>query len=157
MTETQQLVTFSLDDYHFGIDVQAVQEIIRTRTLTDVPLADRSIRGLLNLRGQIVTVIDLKRRLDFPQMKHLEHEGDAMNVVVRAEAGPVSFQVDAVGDVIDADPAAFEPPPRSARQAGKEFVTGVYKLDGRLLHVLSVEKVVDFSSRAARTAIVPEE
>lgn len=147
MTKPQQFVTFYLDGHFFGIDVQGVQEVIRTRDLTPVPLGHAAVSGLLNLRGQIVTVIDLKERLDLTRSAR-GPEGDTMNVVVRTEGGPVSFRVDRIGDVLDVDESMFEPPPRSARSAGGDFVTGVYKLDGRILHVLHVEKLVDFSSRA---------
>lgn len=151
MPENRQLVTFSLGSYYFGIDVTSVQEIIRTRSLAPVPLSHPAVLGLLNLRGQIVTVIDLKERLNFPQMEKRRRDGDAMNVIVRTESGPVSLQVDAIGDVLDVDESMFEPPPRSVGKSVRDFVAGLYKLEGKILHVLAVEKVVDFGSRASRT------
>lgn len=150
MPETRQLVTFYLDSYCFGVDVRSVQEIIRTRSLARVPLAHPAVLGLLNLRGQIVTVIDLKERLDFPQMERRRDQEETMNVVVRTDGGPVSFQVDRIGDVLDVDETMFEPPPRTVRQSARDYVTGVYKLEGRILHVLSVERVVTFSSKVTR-------
>lgn len=152
MSAATRLVTFSVGDHAWGIDVQSVQEILKARSLTPVPLADASVAGLLNLRGQIVTVIDLRRRLGLDAGDAAPPEGEAMNVVVRTAAGPVSLRVDTIGDVIDVDDASFEPPPRSVRGHAQEFVLGLHKLEGRILHVLSVDKVADFASHARKGA-----
>lgn len=158
MPEAKQLVTFWLDDFLFGIDVKTVQEIIRTQRLTRVPLADPSIRGLINLRGQIVTVVDLKQRLGFRAADAVPRDAHAMNVVVRTEGGPISFQVDRIGDVLDVDDSMFEPPPATVKQSARELLEGIYKLKDRFLHVLSVERAVAFRSRvqpASSTAWTP--
>jgi purine-binding chemotaxis protein CheW len=149
MPDTRQVSTFYLNDLLFGIDVHAVQEIIRGQDLTRVPLAHPAIRGLINIRGQIVTVIDLKERLELPR-DHAEgatHEGQ--NVVVRTETGPLSFQVDAIGDVVDVDESTFEAPPDTVKPAVRDLLIGIHKLDGRILHLLATEKVVDFRSHGS--------
>lgn len=147
VAEGKQLVTFYLGDLLFGIDVRAVQEIIRRQRVTRVPLADPAVRGLMNLRGQIVTVIDLKERLGFPA-DHARDE-ETMNVVVRTEGGALSFQVDRIGDVLDVDAADFEPVPLSVKPAIRERALGIYKLKERFLHVIDVERVGQFRSRPA--------
>ena len=93
-----QLCTFFVGDYHFGVDVLQVQEVLRFHEMTAVPLAPPVVRGLINLRGQIVTALDLRHRLGLqPAAPHVEHA----NVIVRTHDGAVSLLVDEVGDVID--------------------------------------------------------
>jgi purine-binding chemotaxis protein CheW len=136
-SSTQQFATFVLDDVHFGVPVLNVQEVIRYQDMTTVPLAPGVIRGLINLRGQIVTAIDLRRRLEMPDRADDERP---MNVVVRTADGVVSLLVDEIGDVLQVDQADFEPPPQTLNGAARELVTGVYKLKSRLLLALDVEQ-----------------
>lgn len=148
MPETVQLVTFYLSDLLFGIDVRSVQEITRNQKITKVPLAGASVLGLINLRGQIVTVIDLKERLEIPGARGASGRTAAMNVVVRAEGGPLSLQVDRIGDVLEVDETIFEPTPHTVKPSVRALLAGIYKLEARFLHVLAVERLVDFRSRA---------
>lgn len=150
MLDAKRVVTFRLGDSLFGIDVRAVQEIIRHQPLTRVPLAHAAVRGLMNLRGQIVSVVDVKERLGIPA--GAADAGERMNVVVRTDGGLVSCEVDRVGDVIDLDPSAFEPLPANVSRSVRELVLGICKLDDRFLHVLSVDKIVDFRSRPPERA-----
>ncbi|OFW46065.1 MAG: chemotaxis protein CheW [Acidobacteria bacterium RIFCSPLOWO2_12_FULL_67_14b] len=126
-----------LDDLYFGVEVLKVQEVIRYQDMTRVPLAPGVVQGLINLRGQIVTAIDLRRRLELS-----ERSGDArpMNVVVRTSDGVVSLLVDEIGDVVEVDDASFERPPDTISGAARALVTGVYKLKDRLLLALDVEQ-----------------
>ena len=89
MADQHQYCTFLLDGYHFGIDVLRVREIIRFQNMTHVPLAHTVVRGLINLRGQIVTAIDLRRRLDLPDRPAGQQP---INVVVQTDDGAVSFR-----------------------------------------------------------------
>ena len=135
-----QYCTFSLAHLTFGIEVDRVQEVMRSRDLTEVPLANQVVEGLINLRGQIVTALDLRRRLELPP-----RDADApppMNIVVRTASGELSLLVDAIGDVVDADEATFEGPPETLDGVARELITGTYKLDGRLLLVLDTERAV---------------
>jgi len=148
MTSSRRLATFSLADMFFGVDVLQVQEVIRCPEMTPVPLAPREIQGLMNLRGQIVTAIDLRRRLGFPERFSRE---PPMNVVVSREMEVVSLLVDEIGDVLEVDEAAFEAPPATLSGAVREVLTGVYKLEGRLLLVLDTARASDVQwTRAAR-------
>lgn len=134
-----QYATFFLDNLYLGVDVLNVQEVIRYQDMTKVPLAPRVVEGLINLRGQIVTALDLRRRIGLVPRP----DGRLpMNVVVRTADGAVSLLVDEIGDVVEVDDDTFEPPPDTIRTATGDLVTGVYKLKDRLLLTLDVERAV---------------
>jgi purine-binding chemotaxis protein CheW len=137
MSSNRQFCTFYLDGLLFGVDLQNVQEVIRFLKTTRVPLAPPTVCGLLNLRGQIVTALDLRRRLD---LTPLAQDSVPMNVVVRAADGTVSLLVDEIGDVVEVEDSSFEPPPETLRGAVRSMILGVHKLKDRLMHVLDVER-----------------
>jgi purine-binding chemotaxis protein CheW len=135
----QQFATFELDGQLFGIEVEEVQEVIRYQPMTRVPLAPTEIRGLINLRGQIVTAMDLRRRLGMPERP----EGELpMNVVVRTVDGWVSLLVDEIGDVVEVTEASFERPPETLTGVARTMIRGAYKLEERLLLVLDIHRTV---------------
>jgi purine-binding chemotaxis protein CheW len=139
MADERQFCTFYLGDQYLGLDVLRVQEIIRYQEMTHVPLAHPVVRGLINLRGQIVTAIDLRRRLDMPDRP----EGELpVNVVVQTPEGAVSLLVDEIGDVLEANERQFERPPETLRGPARELISGAYKLDGQLLLVLDTDRAV---------------
>jgi purine-binding chemotaxis protein CheW len=135
-----QYATFFVDSMFFGVDVLKVQEVLRSQEMTPVPLAPKVIRGLINLRGQIVTAIDMRQRLSLPPRSG---ETQPMNVVVRSDEGAVSLLVDEIGDVIEVETSRFETPPINMPTAQRHLVEGLYKLDGRLLLVLNTEKTLE--------------
>jgi len=137
MPKTSQFCTFYLDQLLFGVELQGVQEVIRSLEMTQVPLAPEVVSGLINLRGQIVTAIDLRRRLE---LQPRPAGSLAMNVVVRSEDGAISMLVDEIGDVVEVDEDTFEPPPETMRGKVRSVILGVHKLKGRLMHVLDTEK-----------------
>src|ERR1700689_5176090 len=120
-----QFSTFFVADLFFGVDVLRVQEVLRFQHMTCVPQAPGVIEGLINLRGQIVTAIDMRRRLHLPP-----RAGDQtpMNIVVRTDDGAVSLLVDEIGDVLDVDPAAYERPPQNLNPPAPELTPGASKL-----------------------------
>lgn len=132
-----QFCTFRLDRLLFGVPVLQVQEVIRPQQMTRVPLAPPAVRGLINLRGQIVTAVDLRQRLELPAP---EREVDAMNVVIRTADGAVSFLVDEVGEVVEVADDDRETPPETLRGAARELTQGVFKLRHELLLVLDSEQ-----------------
>jgi purine-binding chemotaxis protein CheW len=139
MAATKQLCTFLLDGHLFGVDVVRVQEVIRYQEMTRVPLASPVIQGLINLRGQIVTALDMRERFERPP------RGDGelpMNVVIRTEDGVVSLLVDEIGDVVEVREEAFERPPETISNLAKDLITGVYKLDKKLLLLLDTNRVI---------------
>lgn len=139
MHNTQQFCTFFLKEQFFGLPVQQVQEVIRYQEMTRVPLVPDVIRGLINLRGQIVMAVDLRRRFGMEDRPETELP---MNVVVRTEDGAVSFLVDDIGDVLEMDEQNFERPPDTLQGHTRDLVRGVYKLQERLLLVLDTDKAV---------------
>jgi purine-binding chemotaxis protein CheW len=137
---SRQYATFYVAGQYFGIDVTEVQEVLRSQETTGVPLAPPVIRGLINLRGQIVTAIDMRRRLRIESA--IEAERKPMNLVVRSDDGPVSLLVDEIGDVIEVGADRFEAPPDSMSAVHKQVMDGVYKLENCLLVVLNRERVL---------------
>ena len=138
MTDSKQYSTFFLNGLFLGVEVLKVQEVIRYQEMTRVPLAPNMIQGLINLRGQIVTAIDMRRRLGLPERP------DAllsMNVVVRTAEGVVSLLVDEIGDVVEVKPDWFEVTPDTIGATVRSVIDGVYKLSGRLLLTVDVERI----------------
>jgi purine-binding chemotaxis protein CheW len=149
LANAQQFCTFYVDGQFFGVPVQQVQEVIRYQEMTRVPLGSRVIRGLINLRGQIVVAIDLRRRLNAPDRPE---DQLPMNVVVRTGEGAVSLLVDEIGDVLEVQEETFEPPPETLRGAARELVLGVHKLPNQLLLILDTEKAVNGTESEALLA-----
>ena len=149
MADTQQFCTFFLAGYYFGLDVLRVQEIIRYQEMTRAPLAPPVVRGLINLRGQIVTAIDLRRRLDLGDRPAGQLP---VNVVVRTDDGAVSLLVDEIGDVLEVENEAFEPRPDTLTGRVRDLIQGAYKLPTRLLLILDTSKVVSVVPASAAAA-----
>ncbi len=150
MTDSKQFSTFFLNGLFLGVEVLKVQEVIRYQEMTRVPLAPNMIQGLINLRGQIVTAIDLRRRLELPPRP----EGQLpMNVVVRSEDGAVSLLVDEIGDVVEIQDEAYERPPETLKGVARELVTGVYKLKDRLLLILDTERTVSLPANYKKSQL----
>jgi len=137
MAQTSQFCTFYLDKLLFGVELKGVQAVIRSLQMTKVPLAPAVVSGLINLRGQIVTAVDLRRRLE---LEPSPPGTLAVNVVVRSQDGAVSLLVDEIGDVVEVEETTFEPPPETLRGPVRTMILGVHKLNDRLMHVLDIEK-----------------
>jgi purine-binding chemotaxis protein CheW len=149
MQRLSQYCTFFADDLMLAIDVLQVQEVIRYQEMTRVPTAPAVIRGLINLRGQLVTAIDLRRRLDLnPPADHRR----PMNVVIRTGDGAVSLLVDEIGDVLELDECDCESPPETIPSVIRDLLVGIYRLSDRLLIVLDPEKVINLNGAVATLA-----
>jgi purine-binding chemotaxis protein CheW len=135
-----QFCTFFVRGLFLGLEVTCIHEVIRYQPLTVVPLTPSVIAGLMNLRGQIVTAIDLRHRLGLPPR---DPGVRPINVVVRTPDGPVSLLVDEIGDVIEVQRDSFERPPDTLTGEARELIRGAYKLKGRLLLVLDVARTLD--------------
>lgn len=131
--------TFHVDNLFLAIDAQEVQEVIRCQQMTRVPLATSSISGLINLRGQIVTAIDLRSRFGMPVR---DSNILPVNVVVRDAENAVSLLVDRISDVVEMDDEQFEPLPSTVRANVRSLIRGAYKLRDRLVLVLDIGKVL---------------
>jgi purine-binding chemotaxis protein CheW len=143
MADERQYCTFYVDGHYFGLDVLKVQEIIRYQEMTRVPLAPPVVRGLINLRGQIVTAIDLRRRLE---LRERPADQLPLNVVVQTDDGAVSLLVDEIGDVLEVPEKLFERPPETLKGMARELIRGAYKLQDRLLLILDTERTVNVTA-----------
>ena len=150
MAASQQFCTFMLHEEFFGVPVQQVQEVIRYQEMTRVPLGSEMVSGLINLRGQIVTAIDLRRCLGMPARGAGQLP---MNVVVRTGDGPVSLLVDDIGDVIEVDEDALETPPETLHGPTRVMVRSVYKLPGQLLLELDIARAIAVAEAAKESPL----
>lgn len=140
-TERSLLCTFWLGELFFGVDVRNVQEILRGAAVTPVPHAPDSVAGLINLRGQIATTLDLRVRLGV----RTTDDAPSTHVVVRNRGEQVSLLVDRVGEVIDVGPDQYEAPPVTMRDDLTDLIVGTYKLPEELLLVVDVPRLVDLA------------
>lgn len=132
-----KLVTFEVAGHSFGIAAQRVQDVLRAQPITRIPLSRPEVAGALNLRGHIVTAIDMRVRLGLAV-----HAPAKMCVVVKRGDELYSLNVDGVGEVLSPPRDVFEPVPPSLDPRWREVATGVFRLDGRLLVVLDIERIV---------------
>jgi purine-binding chemotaxis protein CheW len=136
---SSRMVTFTLDGRLYGVDVKAVQEVLRGQPQTRIPLAPQSVSGLINLRGQVLSAIELRARLDLPDR---EADREPMLVVINVDGEPIALLVDTIGAVIDVDDAQFELPPDTLAGPARELIRGAYKLEDRLLLALDVDRAI---------------
>ncbi len=134
-----QLVSFVIENEEFGVDILKVQEIIRTVEITRVPKAPDFVEGVINLRGKIVPVIDLRKRFGMAQR---EHDNETRIVVVELIDKVVGFLVDKVKEVIRVEKSVIEPPPELTTSIDSNYITGVAKLQDRLLILLELNRVL---------------
>jgi purine-binding chemotaxis protein CheW len=140
MQSNRQYSTFMAGGLFLGIEVLEVQEVLRYLDMTRIPRSPDVIQGLINLRGQIVTAVDMRARLGLPRRTDGE---PPMNMVVRSDDGAVSLLVDEIGDVVEVTADTYEPTPDNLPREQRELIQGVYKLEGRLLLVLHTERVLN--------------
>ena len=156
--DTIQFATFTVDGVLFGVEVGGVQEVLRYQEMTRVPLAPSIVSGLISLRGQIVTALDLRLRLG---LRPRPPGALPMNVILRGDDGAVSLLVDDIGDVLTVSPELAEPLPETLQHLGRELIKGVFKLNGRLLLILDASSAINFqtgrrlTSDEARRAAAP--
>ncbi len=149
MGETRQFCTFYLGKSFFGVDVKHVQEVLRYQELRRVPLAPQMIRGLINLRGQIVIALDLRCRLGLGEPTA---DSRPINVLVRTADGAVSLLVDEIGDVVEVTDEDFEAPPDTVTGVARELIVGAYKLPEQLLLILDADKTVNLEYLKRKTS-----
>lgn len=133
-----QLVTFYLDGEFFGIQVGRVQEILLAQQMTPVPNSSDEVVGLINLRGQIVTAIDLRKVLGLEAPEEIANQ---TNVIINFQDSADSLLVDKIGDVLEVAASKIEPPPSSMKGIERKNVEGVCKLEDTLLVILDVDRV----------------
>lgn len=137
--ELLQLVSFKIGDEEFGVDILKVQEINRMLNITKVPNSPEFVEGVVNLRGRIIPVIDLRKRLNLPEK---EADNKTRIVVVELEDKTVGFLVDEVSEVLRIPKSITEAPPAMVAGIESDFITAVGKLEDRLLTLLDLEKLL---------------
>lgn len=141
---SQDFVTIKLAGQTLGIPVLAVHDVLNAQKITKIPLAPKWVSGVLNLRGRIVTAIDLRNRLG---LDPLEGEKQSMSVVVEHNEEPYSLQIDSVGEVLSLDDQLFERNPVTLDPRWREVSRGIYRLEGELLPILDVDKLLAFETQ----------
>jgi purine-binding chemotaxis protein CheW len=149
---TVQFATFYLGEYLFAVPVGQVQEVLQQLPHTPAPGASRAVTGLINLRGQVVTALDLRKRLGMPPREARagsDEPAQSINVVVRAKDEVWSLIVDRIGDVMNVTEEQFEQPPDTLRGPLSDLIVGAYKLDGQLLLQLDVDRALELPADAS--------
>ena len=145
----QDYVTILIADQLFGIPVLEVHDVLRGLQLTKIPLAPAEVAGALNLRGRIVTAIDVRKRLG---LSELEDDQNGMSIVVEHQGEPYSLMIDNVGEVLSLDKNDLEPTPVTLSSHWKEISGGVHRLENKLLVVLQIERLLDFAGNTTIAA-----
>jgi len=145
MRQARQFCTFYLDRMLFGVESQNIQEVVGYRELRPVPLAPAGVRGLMNLRGQVVIALELREQLELAARPAGK---PPVCLVVRTGDGEVCLLADEVGNVVEVEEATFEPSPETLSARMRGLIRGVYKLEQQLLHVLDTSQVCAIRSSA---------
>jgi purine-binding chemotaxis protein CheW len=144
-TELLQLVSFKIANEEFGVDILNVQEINKMTQITKVPNAPEFVEGVINLRGRVIPIIDLRTRL---KLERKEHDKDTRIIVVEIVGRTVGFVVDAVKEVLRIPMNITEAPPELVTGVDSEFIRAVGKLEDRLLILIDLEKVLSNTDKA---------
>jgi purine-binding chemotaxis protein CheW len=140
MTESpKKYCTFIVEDHYFGIDVNRVQELIPPQVIRPIPQSPPVVRGLINLRGRIVTAIDLRVALGFRTRANID---ESVNVIVYAEGEKISLLVDQIGEVVEFSDGQCESPPETVARSFNRMLDAIFTLEDRLLLILNVDKVI---------------
>jgi purine-binding chemotaxis protein CheW len=143
---TEHLATFFLAGEEYGVEVRQVQEIRRVTEITSVPRAPEFIRGVINLRGRILPVLDLRRRL---ALGEVAMDRASRIVVVRIKERLLGLLVDGASQVLKVKVSQIEPPPEEVLQQGGDYIRGVAKLDDRLIILVDLERLLAHELSAA--------
>ena len=133
-----QLVTFRMDDEEYAVDILKVQEIIKTMEITRVPKAPHFVEGVVNLRGKVIPIVNLRKRLGMPIMEHTQ---DSRIIVVDVQGKLIGILVDAVSEVLRLSSRSMESAPSLERKARADYILGVGKFEDRLIVHLDLEKL----------------
>jgi len=149
---TIQLVSFRLGDEEYGVEITKVQEIILMGEITRVPQTPNYIKGLINLRSTVIPILDLRLRFGLPPQEPTE---ETRIMVVNVGGKTIGIVVDGVSEVLRVSPDQISPPPPTVTGPGREYLTGLAKLDGRLLILLEIEKILGEEEMDALSSCMP--
>lgn len=144
--ELLQLVSFNIGSEEFGVDILKVQEINRMVEITRVPQAPHYVEGVINLRGKVIPIVDLRKRFNLDVK---EYDKNTRIVVVDIGGNIMGMVVDSVSEVLRLPSNTIEPPPEIAAGVNSEYIKGVAKLEDRLLIFLDLSKVIDVDQMTA--------
>ena len=150
-TGTAEYVTVMLGGQLFGLPISRVQDVFMPERLTRVPLAPPEVAGVLNLRGRIVTAIDMRGRLALPQR---DDKRPPMAIGIECKGESYGLVIDAVGEVVTLDESAREPNPVNLDAALARISAGIHRLERQLLVILDVDRVLDIGREATATSAV---
>ncbi len=148
----QQLVVFDLAQEAYGVDIGTVREIIRMQDVTSVPHRPDYVSGVINLRGRITPVVDLRKRFD---LSDLEITRDSRIVVVDIQGDDIGMIVDAVTEVLRISTTQIEPPSTMIAAGGSDYIVGIAKLEERLVLLLDLERVLTTAMGEAPVELLP--
>ena len=138
-TEVKQLISFTVGNEEYGLELLRVKEVIRMRQVTWLPKAPSCVKGIINLRGQVIPIIDLRERFDLP---HARDTAMTRVIVVEIERKPVGMVVDSASQVVRVPVDQFEPPPPVLGEEASSFISAVGKIGDRLVTIMDVEKLL---------------
>jgi purine-binding chemotaxis protein CheW len=139
----QQLVVFTLGGEEFGVDIKQVREIIRKEDITPIPNAPEFVKGVINLRGKITTIIDLRKKLGLPEKEDIDEQQKRV-IVVEMDGNTFGMAVDAVAEVMRLSESNIDDVPSMIKEnIGTKYLTGVGKLDDRLLILIDLKNVLN--------------
>ena len=141
--ELLQLVSFHIGQEEYGVDITKVQEINRMAEITKVPQAPTHVEGVINLRGKVIPIIDLRKRLG---VESKEYDKNTRIVVVEIETEVMGMIVDSVSEVLRISKSTIEPPPEIANGTNSDYIQGVAKMEDRLLIFLDLSKVINIET-----------
>jgi len=145
-----QLVTFSIGEEEFGVDILQVQEIIRTMEITNVPRAPEFVEGVINLRGKVIPIVDMRSRFG---LESKEHDKYTRIIVIENDMIIVGFVVDSVSEVLRLPAAQVQPPPPVVAGMDSDYIDGVGKLEDRLLILLDLDSLLDNEEKEALSGV----
>lgn len=146
----RQLVVFELAKETYGVDISRVQEIIRFQEITKVPKVPDFIEGVINLRGNVIPVIDLRKRFDFEE---IEKTNATRIIVVEVDQYTVGMVVDAVSEVVRVNENSIEPPSNIIADIDTDYLSGVCKYEDQLIILLELSKVLSASQQAELASV----
>ncbi len=149
-TQVTQIVGFKLANEEYGLDIMQVQEIILIGAITQVPQVPDYVRGLINLRGHVIPIVDLRRRFSLPDTDQAE---DQRIIVVNVREKMIGILVDSVNQVTRVTAEQIDPPPTSVSGIDHEFITGLVKFDDRLVILLDIERLLSLAEGEALAEI----
>ncbi len=149
-----QLVVFELGDESYGVDISRVQDINRMQEITEIPHAPESVVGVINLRGRVIPVIDLRKRFGLPEAVHTK---DTRIVVVHLEGNLIGVIVDAVSQVLRIPADIVEPPSPVLAGVDSKYLRGIAKLDDKLVILLDLDFVLSRREQEAISEVLAEE